>query len=73
MVLCELSYYKTEMGTIASNDSLVDNSTEKKKLIGKTVLKEPSFIEYFLIFWVFSFMMEEARQVRLHHYRNSFY
>ncbi len=64
MVLCELSYYETKLVVdTVFNKSSAYNNTEKR-MVEKTVLKAPSFIEYLLIFWIFSFMMEEARQVR---------
>lgn len=75
MILCEFTYYENvliEVPIDTINSSIFSNSsnlssalpqiqTTEKQLIKE--IKKPSFIEYLLIYWMFAFMAEEARQV----------
>lgn len=75
MILCEFTYYENvliEVPINMINSSFINNSSNlsaplpqipitEKQMVKE--IKKPSFIEYVLIYWMFAFMAEEARQV----------
>ena len=62
-VLCELQFNTQVYVKETSNNE--SNSTRflPSKFVARTVVKSPSICEYLLIYWIFSFIMEEFRQV----------
>jgi hypothetical protein len=62
VMLCDLSYYDTE-----NEEMLLGNSTflriQNETYLEKNNVKNPSSLEYLLIFWIFSFICEEFSQV----------
>ena len=69
VMLCEFDYYEVQEqreNLTYSNLTLIDNNSNedvKMSLIRK--VKSPTIYEYVLIYWVISFVVEEARQVLL--------
>lgn len=70
-ILCEFNYYYDQdyyealTETIKHEFNLTVNQTEEIDLmvIKKNHIKAPSLIEYVLVFWVATFILEEFRQV----------
>lgn len=61
-VLCELTFYtKVQVEERSYNES--NRTRYLPSTVSKTIVKTPSVYEYLLIYWIFSFIMEEFRQV----------
>ena len=72
MILCEFTYTETAKELIEINKNatnlndlsqIITISNRTYSYIQVNRLKSPSWIEYLLVYWMFTFMMEELRQV----------
>ena len=66
MLMCEFSYYKLvyDEKVDSFNESIGYNTTiSYKKNIPRKIVKNPSAIENLVVFWIFSFCLEEVIQV----------
>ncbi len=62
VMLCDLSYYDTKNEeTFLRNSSFI--RIQNETYFEKNIVKNPSSLEYLLIFWIFSFICEEFSQV----------
>ena len=73
VMLCDLSYYDTENEKTFLGNSTFDENTnvtfiriQNETYFEKNIVKNPSSLEYLLIFWVFSFICEEFSQVNVY-------
>ncbi len=60
-ILCDFTYSEL----VFIDQIVTSNITNSSKIIHipKTIFKKPDWVECLLIFWVFSFISEEIRQV----------
>ena len=65
VMLCDLSYYDTENEKTFLGNSTFDENTNVT-YFEKNIVKNPSSLEYLLIFWIFSFICEEFSQVNVY-------
>ena len=62
LLLCEFAYYDESLDSSVKPKE-TNYSTKIMKKIESNVIHRPHIIEYFLNFWVFTFILEELRQV----------
>jgi hypothetical protein len=62
LLLCDFTYLETVTKLINNSSSNDTNSTEMIE-VSVTQNKKPDWLEYLLLFWVISFLVEEIRQV----------
>ena len=64
MLLCDFTYYNKENASDDSNDSIKPyNSSIKSSNNSNKEVAGPKFLEIVIIIWVFSFFIEEIKQV----------
>jgi hypothetical protein len=70
VMLCDLSYYDTENEETFLGNSTFDENTnvtfiriQNETYFENNIVKNPSSLEYLLMFWIFSFICEEFSQV----------
>ena len=61
LLLCEFKFYKKE--TIFVIEMLNgSNETNTTRIIPSLKIANPHYLEYILLFWIFTFSLEEFRQ-----------